>query len=176
MELATLPSNTPRRSGGRPVRQALDGRSPWQALALTSLASLVAFGADLPRAAGQRRPETRVVPAQADAALRIEAPATLPIGASRIAVVVRLPHGPTMPLLLTVRVEGEALQVVRARFLRSDARLQPSGELRFEVPVLARAAGIALLRAELSTYRCRQSCQQVRAQGALQLQVTTSPP
>ena len=76
-----------------------------------------------------------------------------------------------MPLLLTVNVEGEALQVVRARFLRSDARLDATGELRFEVPVLVRAPGIALLRADLSTYRCRQTCQQVRAQTALQLSV-----
>jgi hypothetical protein len=141
-----------------------------------ALAMLVALFAASPRATGQAKPEARVPVASAHPALRIEAPATLPLGANRIAVVVRLPEGPTMPLLLTVRVEGEALQVVRARFLRSDARLQPSGELRFEVPVLAHAAGIALLRAELSTYKCRQTCQQVRAQGALQLQVTTSPP
>jgi len=141
-------------------------------LALIVLVALIAAAA--PQAAGQAKPEARAPAVSAGAALRIEAPATLPIGASRIAVVVRLPKGPTMPLLLTVRVEGEALQVVRARFLRSDARLERSGELRFEVPVLAHAAGIALLRAELSTYRCRQSCQQVRAQGALQLQVTTA--
>lgn len=114
--------------------------------------------------------------AAAAAALRIEAPAALPLGASRVAVVARVPLGPVMPLLLTVRVEGEALQVVRARFLRSDARLEHAGDLRFEVPVLARAPGIALLRAELSTYRCEQNCQQVRVQAALQLQVAARAP
>jgi hypothetical protein len=117
-------------------------------------------------APAQRAPRPREA-----AELRIEAPASLPIGASRIAVVVRLPKGPTMPLLLTVNVEGEALQVVRARFLRSDARLDKTGELRFEVPVLVRAPGIVLLRAELSTYRCQETCQQVRAQAASQLPV-----
>ena len=107
----------------------------------------------------------------ASPALRIEGPPSLPIGASRVAVIVRLPQGPTMPLLLTVSVDGEALQVVRGRFLRADAKLEKSGELRFDVPVLARAPGIAMLRAELSTYRCEESCQPVRARGDLQLLV-----
>jgi len=140
-----------------------------RALALTFLAMLAAHPL---AAAGQASPPARASAASANATLRIEAPASLPIGASRIAVIVRLPKGPTMPLLLTVSVEGDALQVVRARFLRSDARLERSGELRFEVPVLAQAAGTALLRADLSTYRCEQTCQQERAQGALQIQIT----
>jgi hypothetical protein len=148
-----------------------------RSLALTLLIVLgPVAGTAPPTATAQTEPATIAPPASTDASLRIEAPTSLPIGANRVAVVVRLPKGPTMPLLLTVHVEGEALQVVRARFLRSDARLERSGELRFEVPVLAHAAGTALLRAELSTYRCRQTCQQVRAYGALQLQVTTAAP
>lgn len=111
------------------------------------------------------------VPTSPAPELRIDGPPSLPLGASGIFVIVRLPQGPAMPLLLTVRVEGEGLQAVRARFLRADGKLEPSGELRFTVPVYARAPGIAVVRAELATYRCAQSCEPVRAQGALQLHV-----
>jgi hypothetical protein len=137
---------------------------PWARSAIALAVAAAAFAA----------PALAQLPAAP--ALRIEGPPSLPIGASRIAVVVRLPQGPTMPLLLTVSVDGEALQVVRARFLRADAKLEKSGELRFEVPVLARVPGIALLRADLATYRCEQSCLPVRAHGALQVQVETNLP
>jgi hypothetical protein len=117
---------------------------------------------------------THAAPGSADGSLRIEAPASLPIGANRIAVILRPPLGPVMPLLLTVSVEGDALQAVRARFLRADAKLEKSGELRFDVPVLARAAGIALMRAEVSTYRCSKRCRQLHEQTSVQLQVANT--
>jgi hypothetical protein len=62
------------------------------------------------------------------------------------------------PLMLTLTVEGEAVEVLRGRLLRDDAILESDGSLRFRVPLLARKAGSALLRAEIVTYRCRRVC------------------
>jgi hypothetical protein len=88
-------------------------------------------------------------------ALRIEAGKELAVGvAASIAVFAKLPEGTEHALLLTPRIEGEAVRVVRGRLSRADAQTASSGELRFDVPVIARRAGTAVLHVELLSYRC----------------------
>jgi hypothetical protein len=89
-----------------------------------------------------------------------------------IEVVVQLPPGSDAPLLLTPSVEGDAVEVVRGRLSRPDAKPLPPDGLRFEVPVRARSEGTAILRIELMTYVCAQTCQRVvtRASQVLRVQ------
>ena len=97
--------------------------------------------------------------------LRIEDPDLLGIGATTHAdVFVRVPDA-SQPLLLTPSIEGEAVRVVRGRLLRADAHPAPDGELRFEVPLVVRSAGSAVLRVDVLTYRCAPKCEALRASG-----------
>jgi len=92
----------------------------------------------------------------------IAADAELVFGPARLEVVVELGDSREQPLMLDVASEGEALQVVRGRFRRSDARLDGDGRLHFSVPIVVRAQGSAIVRTELRTYRCSQGCREVR--------------
>jgi hypothetical protein len=80
-----------------------------------------------------------------------------------IEVIVQLPAGNDAPLLLTPSVEGEAVEVVRGRMMRPDAKPQDGDpmRLRFEVPVLAKSEGVAILRVDVTTYVCERTCQRV---------------
>lgn len=79
-----------------------------------------------------------------------------------IAVSVELPSGrDNLPLLLTPRIEGAAVELVRGRLLRSDAKQIDASHLRFEIPVVARSEGTAILRVHLTTYLCTDACRQV---------------
>jgi hypothetical protein len=80
---------------------------------------------------------------------------------ANIAVRVTLPAGASTPLLLTPRAEGNAVEVVRGRLFRADAKALPDGSLSFELPVLARSEGTAILRVEVMTYVCRERCTRV---------------
>lgn len=81
-----------------------------------------------------------------------------------IEVIVQLPEpGGDLPLLLTPRIEGAAVELVRGRLLRSDAKQLSGGRLRFEVPVVARSEGTAILRVSVLTYACSETCQQLEA-------------
>jgi hypothetical protein len=75
------------------------------------------------------------------------------------------------PLLLTPSVEGSAVEVVRGRLLRSDAKLVDPTHLRFEVPVVARSEGTAIFRVEVATYVCEPRCRAVTASGSRVLHV-----
>ena len=101
--------------------------------------------------------------AQNLATLTIEAAAPLREGAARLEVVVEPGDSREQPLMLDVRSEGEALQVVRGRFRRSDAERGDDGRLHFRVPIVVRAQGSAIVRAELRTYRCAPGCREQRA-------------
>ena len=103
----------------------------------------------------------------------IEAQAALALGPARLEVVVELGDSREQPLMLDVASEGEALQVVRGRFRRTDARVGDDGRLHFSVPIVVRAQGNAIVRTELRTYRCRQSCQEVRV--SVQRTLTVGP-
>ena len=75
------------------------------------------------------------------------------------------------PLTLTPRVEGTSLELVRGRFLRADAKQVDATHLRFDVPVVARSQGTAILRVELLTYTCDPECRSVTVQDSRVLQV-----
>lgn len=78
-----------------------------------------------------------------------------------VSVEVELPPGNDSPLLLTPAVEGSSVEVVRGRLSRSDAKPRGKGALRFEIPVLSRSEGTAILRVELMTYLCSLRCERI---------------
>jgi hypothetical protein len=80
-----------------------------------------------------------------------------------------LPEG--APLLVTVRALGEAVEVLRGRLLGKDATRQPGGQLRFEVPLRARAAGSAELRVMLDGYVCDPRCRDVHEEARVVIDV-----
>jgi hypothetical protein len=89
-----------------------------------------------------------------------------------IEVIVQLPEGSEdLPLLLTPRIEGAAVELVRGRLLRSDAKRVERGRLRFQVPVVAHSQGTAILRVTVMTYACSDSCQRVEASSSAVLDV-----
>lgn len=89
-----------------------------------------------------------------------------------IAVSVELPIGrDNLPLLLTPRIEGAAVELVRGRLLRSDAKQIDATHLRFEIPVVARSEGTAILRVHLTTYLCAETCRQVEVTASAVLAV-----
>ena len=107
----------------------------------------------------------RVIAAPPELQIFLRSEQQLPRDAhTAIEVIVQLPQGSAdLPLLLTPRVEGAAVELVRGRLLRSDAKPVERGRLRFEVPVVARSEGTAILRVNVITYVCSQSCQRVEA-------------
>jgi hypothetical protein len=68
--------------------------------------------------------------------------------------------------LITPFREGQALEVVKGRLLRSDARDPNERPLRFELPMLARAAGVARVGVHLLAYVCESDdrCRAVEAE------------
>jgi hypothetical protein len=104
--------------------------------------------------------------------IEIQAEDTLPRNAHLLVpVVVELEVAIAAPLLLTPSVEGSAVEVVRGRLLRSDAKRVDARHLRFDVPVVARSEGTAIFRVELATYVCEQRCRFVTANGSRVLRV-----
>lgn len=73
---------------------------------------------------------------------------------ARFDLEVQLPPNAATPLLLTPFREGQALEVVKGRLLRSDARDPNERPLHFELPVLARAPGVARIGVRLLAYLC----------------------
>jgi len=75
------------------------------------------------------------------------------------------------PLTLTPRVEGTAVELVRGRFLRADAKAVDATHLRFDVPVVARGLGTGIMRVELMTYACDPECRALTVQDSRVLHV-----
>jgi hypothetical protein len=96
-----------------------------------------------------------------DAALQVSVPRELHVGDHvSLLVMLTLPADAQGPLLLTPRSQGEALEVVRGRLLRADARDQKATPLAFDLPVVARVQGSAVLRVKVATFRCHdQQCE-----------------
>ena len=147
---------------GHPIRVLVTGGARLRSLLVGCAVSLLLLGA---LTATQSARGQRVQPgADPEVGLRLAVPERLTAGtAAMIDVFVRLPPGPEQPLLLTPVSEGEAVRVVRGRLLRADARKTTQGELHFQVPIEARAAGTAVLRISLLTYHCELRCRAVRA-------------
>lgn len=95
----------------------------------------------------------------------LRAPPEMVVGElSRLEIEVQLPEVAAEPLMLTPYRDGEALEVVKGRLLRSDAR-DPAGQpLRFELPVLARAHGSARVGVRLLAYLCEPGCRAVEVE------------
>lgn len=140
---------SPDPSGDARSARARDALILWRALALT-----LACWAASPALAEAPAPELEIQPAR-DLALGEHA---------SLIVLVRLP-GPSadLPLLLTPHIEGAAVELVRGRLLRSDAKQLDSARLRFELPVVARSAGTAILRVDLLSYLCDARCRPIEA-------------
>lgn len=82
-----------------------------------------------------------------------------------------LPEGAS-PLLVTPRAEGDAVEVVRGRLVRSDADDPRAVPLRFRIPIVARSAGVAVLRVRVDGFACeRGRCRAVAGQASLTLRV-----
>jgi hypothetical protein len=89
-----------------------------------------------------------------------------------IGVLVQLPAASAdAPLLLTPRIEGAAVELVRGRLLRSDGKRVDATHLRFEVPVVAKSAGTAILRVHVATYLCEDSCRRIEQAASAVLEV-----
>ncbi len=96
--------------------------------------------------------------------VRITAPELVTPGShADIEVDVEFAAPNTAPLLLTPSREGAAIEIVRGRLLRSDARSADPRRLRFEVPIMARSAGTAILHVEVAAYLCKTRCVRVTA-------------
>lgn len=97
--------------------------------------------------------------------LVLEVPRELRVGEhAHVDLVVVLPADAAEPLLITPYREGEALEVVKGRLLRSDARDPAAKPLRFELPVLATAPGTALIGVRLLAYLCSPRCREVEVE------------
>jgi hypothetical protein len=104
--------------------------------------------------------------------IEIQGPDDLPRAAHlSVPVLVSLPAGAATPLMLTPSVEGFAVEVVRGRLIRGDAKSLDPSHLRFELPVVARSEGTAILRVDLSTYVCDPRCRPIAASATRVLHV-----
>jgi hypothetical protein len=99
------------------------------------------------------------VHAEAELSFRLSGPPEMRVG-ERGAVTITLELGPddAPNVLLTPVVDGGAIEVVRGRLLRDDARDPQSRLLTFELPVLARAPGTGAVRVHALAYRCTPRC------------------
>ncbi len=113
---------------------------------------------------------------EGSAELVIEPPASLTVGdrASVIAVVRITPPG-DRPVLVTPSSEGTAVEVVRGRLLRGDADDPDAEELRFSIPIVARAPGTAVLRVHVSGWACDERCRPVEADTEVVMRVARRP-
>lgn len=110
----------------------------------------------------------------ASPALQLTPPRELHVGEhARFELIVTLPAQAAGPLLITPFREGQALEVVKGRLLRSDARDADETPLRFELPVLARAAGVARVGVRLLAYVCERDdrCRAVEAEARVDVMV-----
>ena len=127
-----------------------------------ALAAVVAFGASAlaQETAGPLRVE--LVP-----------PAALASGdRAMMELRVWVPAG-DVPVMVTPRAEGAAVEVVRGRLLRPDAVDAAASPLVFRIPIVAREPGPARLRVRVETFACRGTdCRALRAETQELLRVT----
>lgn len=86
-------------------------------------------------------------------------------------VSLELPTNAASPLLLTQTVEGEAVEVVRGRLMRKDARAPRAVPLHFDIPILARAPGTSIVRVHALLYLCEAQCQAVELERRVSIAV-----
>jgi len=99
-----------------------------------------------------------------DVVVRIAQPDALTKGShGSLRVEVELSDRVAQPLLLTPHVEGQSIEVVRGRLLRSDARDSGASTLVFDLPIRVLGPGTAVVHVRLSAYACAERCQLVEA-------------
>jgi hypothetical protein len=101
---------------------------------------------------------------QPEVQVRIAPLATMAPGAhAQVVVTVEFAAPNAEPLLLTPSSQGVAVEVVRGRLSRSDAKSPSTTQLHFDVPVIARAEGTAIVHLELHAYVCHARCRRIVA-------------
>lgn len=147
-------------------------------VAVVLCAFCLASAAATAAGAAQTRPggDDDSAPGAAAADLVIENPPSLTVGdrASVIAVVRITPAG-DRPVLVTPSSEGTAVEVVRGRLLRGDADDPDAEELRFSIPIVARAPGTAVLRVHVSGWACAERCRPVEDDAEVVMRVARRP-
>jgi hypothetical protein len=102
----------------------------------------------------------------------LEAPHALVAGdRAEVVAVVRIEPANDLPLLVTPRSEGAAVEVVRGRLLRADAEDPTAVPLRFRLPIVARGAGTSVFRVRVSGWACDRRCAQVTGDASAVLRV-----
>lgn len=103
--------------------------------------------------------------------LELDAPASLSAG-DRTSLELRVWADPEMPVMVTPRAEGAAVEVVRGRLLRPDAEDPEGSPLVFRIPIVAREPGPARVRAAVQTFRCEgDDCEPARGEAQAELRV-----
>ena len=85
---------------------------------------------------------------------RFDAPEPLRVGDRRAVVLVVEGVETELPVLVTTAEEGTAIEVVRGRLTRLDAEAPGAEPRRVPIPLVARAPGTSVLRAEVRTFAC----------------------
>lgn len=75
-----------------------------------------------------------------------------------LVLVVHLAPEVARSLMITPDVQGQSVEIVRGRFLRSNAVDPDANPLRFRIHVIARRPGAAVLYVRLQGYVCRPTC------------------
>jgi hypothetical protein len=87
--------------------------------------------------------------------LNVSVPEPIHVGDhASLTLTLHLPDGAKGPVLVTPRTQGSAVEVVRGRLLKSDAKDPGADPLVFELPMLARSAGQAVVSVRALVYRC----------------------
>jgi hypothetical protein len=108
--------------------------------------------------------------------LRLNAPNEVRVGERMsLQIELELPPGAAAPVLLTQSAAGEAIEVLRGRLSRSDAREVHGNVLRFELPLLARAPGTGIVRVHALAYVCAEACVAVESEARASLLVLNGP-
>jgi hypothetical protein len=105
-------------------------------------------------------------------ALEVAGPTELHAGERAVlAIALELPPDFAPNVLLTPVAEGEALEVVRGRLMRGDARDTEGSNLRFDLPILAQTPGTGVVRVHALAYRCAPDCVAVEREARVSLVV-----
>ncbi|MFK7985249.1 MAG: hypothetical protein AB8I08_04390 [Sandaracinaceae bacterium] len=119
----------------------------------------------------QGRAEAQDVP---PLSVELVLPGAVHVG-DRLELTARITGAGEHAVLLTPRSEGTAVEVVRGRLMRSDARDPSADVLEMGVPIVARAVGAAVVRVEVAGYRCAPRCRLVEASAQVVLEVDRPP-
>ncbi len=138
------------------------------------LALVASLALRLPVAQAQER-ELPVAPA-AVVEVELEVPASSVQVGDHLEVIahVRMRSGARGPWMLAPTSDGPALEVVRGRLLSIDAdAFDPdTGEASLRIPVVARAAGMTVLRARVTAYGCEDGrCRAIAGEGSVVVEV-----